>query len=467
MLEFKGPKLTTKLICQAPMIHFQHYENGATLRASEVKPKFDRYIKAKEGWKDVPKEFRVDKDHEALNYKMRFVDEDCVWDSIDDVSFYYGNDFRSKIRRGEKYQEAIQRQQQEKGDKHLVTSNPTVTIVCFNKELQKKIIKYIESFFIVTNFGTMQSKGFGSFVLEESIEKSEAHTDYYEKIICENAELVADLYVMDTSGYMDTSGDKEDNQHDRIKKIFEDIKTFYQLTKSGLNYPFKERNNLSVYGQYYKKGYLFKYMLKKGLENEKALVKQKGIIKPFMRVKEGGSIRHEYIDKIEVNKLKDPIDNKKFKKQKENFSKDNTRYVRALLGVGSRLNFVNQDEKKTLKEKGEWKRVKDFERESTVTIENKSIERMASPLQFKIIENKIFILAKPIPDGIFEKNFTFKNDKKNNKCIEVMTPSKFEFNFADFLEKAINYYKKTNKIYRPLPVKVYINHHKKEETDEK
>lgn len=39
-----GPKLTIQLTCQAPMIHFQHYEKGATLRASEVKPKLDEYL---------------------------------------------------------------------------------------------------------------------------------------------------------------------------------------------------------------------------------------------------------------------------------------------------------------------------------------------------------------------------------------------------------------------------------------
>ena len=41
---FSGSKMELNLAAQTPMIHFQHGEDGATLRASEVKPKLDRFI---------------------------------------------------------------------------------------------------------------------------------------------------------------------------------------------------------------------------------------------------------------------------------------------------------------------------------------------------------------------------------------------------------------------------------------
>lgn len=41
--------LTVKLKQHTPLIHFQHSQQGATLRASEVKPKLDRFILAKLG----------------------------------------------------------------------------------------------------------------------------------------------------------------------------------------------------------------------------------------------------------------------------------------------------------------------------------------------------------------------------------------------------------------------------------
>ena len=41
-------KLVVKLKQHTPLIHFQHSQEGATLRASEVKPKLDKYIIKKE-----------------------------------------------------------------------------------------------------------------------------------------------------------------------------------------------------------------------------------------------------------------------------------------------------------------------------------------------------------------------------------------------------------------------------------
>ena len=67
-------KLSFTLKQHTPIIHFQHEQEGATLRATEVKPKLDRFIidKLKQDGKEVPKEWLVGKgDHPALNYKMK------------------------------------------------------------------------------------------------------------------------------------------------------------------------------------------------------------------------------------------------------------------------------------------------------------------------------------------------------------------------------------------------------------
>ena len=77
-------KLTFKLKQHTPIIHFQHDQHGATLRATEVKPKLDRFLieklqlTQKVNGKEVPKpEFKKwfineGKEHPALDYKMRF-----------------------------------------------------------------------------------------------------------------------------------------------------------------------------------------------------------------------------------------------------------------------------------------------------------------------------------------------------------------------------------------------------------
>ena len=43
-LKFNRCKLAFQLEAQSPMIHFQENQSGATLRASEMKPKLDRFL---------------------------------------------------------------------------------------------------------------------------------------------------------------------------------------------------------------------------------------------------------------------------------------------------------------------------------------------------------------------------------------------------------------------------------------
>ena len=64
---------------QTPMIHFQSSEAGATLRASEVKPKLDKFLIKQLGDGDYEKGIEKAKEkgwiiggYPALNYKMRF-----------------------------------------------------------------------------------------------------------------------------------------------------------------------------------------------------------------------------------------------------------------------------------------------------------------------------------------------------------------------------------------------------------
>ena len=82
-LEFNGCKLKVQLEAQSPIIHFQHDQAGATLRASEVKPKLDRFLLNKmeqEAGKRVAVLKKdngyavmfTDKEHNALNYRMNF-----------------------------------------------------------------------------------------------------------------------------------------------------------------------------------------------------------------------------------------------------------------------------------------------------------------------------------------------------------------------------------------------------------
>ena len=59
------------LQASTPLIHFQHSEPGATLRATEAKPKLDRFLKRK-AKNEIKKSWLIG-ESEALNYKMRIV----------------------------------------------------------------------------------------------------------------------------------------------------------------------------------------------------------------------------------------------------------------------------------------------------------------------------------------------------------------------------------------------------------
>ena len=142
------------------------------------------------------------------------------------------------------------------------------------------------------------------------------------------------------------------------------------------------------------------------IDNEKAWLKQKGIV-PI----------------IEKNGKTDRVDK-------------NPRYVRALLGVGAGMSFIQKDGKR-LKVKINHKKG-----------DGDAIERMDSPVKFKIIRNKVFITAEEVPEEIYGRMFEFQNKERNwdgNKRGSLMTPSKEDFkdgkfDIQTFLACYVNYY---------------------------
>jgi hypothetical protein len=68
-------KIEFTLKQHTPLIHFQHEQAGATLRASEVKPKLDKFLIDKLGGIDKARkehpDWFISKEHEAFNYKLK------------------------------------------------------------------------------------------------------------------------------------------------------------------------------------------------------------------------------------------------------------------------------------------------------------------------------------------------------------------------------------------------------------
>ena len=82
----------------------------------------------------------------------------------------------------------------------------------------KEIQKNLAAFFIVTNFGRMQSKGFGSFIID-------GFDEFYDEVTISG--FLNEEYSAERCYYFD-GGTKE--------QVFRKIKTIYSLMKSGIDY---------------------------------------------------------------------------------------------------------------------------------------------------------------------------------------------------------------------------------------
>lgn len=359
---------TYTLLPQSPLIHFQHDQKGAVLRATEVKPKLDRYIARRYG-KELPEGWRNPQSPDALNYKMRIVEsgrrtttmlgfisgkkastaeeiayanQGCPYD------IFYGNVGTEHEKRG-------------------VTVAMKLTINCFADGLLNFINSIIGDFFIVHNFGTMQDKGFGSFIVPGKT--------YTETEICK---ILREEYHAAAGYYFHASG-----------KPFKQIKCVYSLMKSGLNLKAGYRPSI-----------LFKYMHKQEIGNEKAWLKQQ--------------------------KIAPAVVNHTQTQEEKNTQHDaKSRYVRALLGVGEAYEFQNYRNESPSKI-----RVKIQETGKN----EKKIERLNSPVFFKIIGKTVYFVGAPVNEEIYGKTFRFSSTRNRQPYSGTITvPSKNELpdNFMD------------------------------------
>ena len=350
--------LEYKLIQQTPLIHFQYDEPGACLRATEVKPKLDRYLIRHFQKENIDyTEWIISE--QALNYKMSFNYEGTATEKLGyktDYDIYYGN---------------MGNTQQVKG---VIFKKLTLRIVCLNPLLRAYIQKLIEQFFIVTNFGRMQGKGFGSFILDSTKKLNQ-------KCI---SEILKDEYGACHCYYFPSEGGTSN------AKTFKRIKIIYGMMKSGINF------------KNYQRSMLFDYMHKKEHKgNEKAALKQMGIA---------------------------PSDvGKHAKKADKNYEqKDQWFYVRALLGIGDHMDFLLSET--------------DRKNKMTISIKSvdKSIERLNSPIFFKVINGYTYYVGCRINEEIYGKEFEFSAEEDKKMSLTVPTKEQLA---PDFIDSFLHYCK--------------------------
>jgi hypothetical protein len=396
--------LTVTLKQHTPLIHFQHAQEDATLRATEVKPKLDRFILTKLGNGDYEKGKAIAKeknwlvgkgDKPALNYKMRITAETV-------------KTMKMPVEKKMKKQEGTKDKVQDKdkqGNLLFVTTFPLILsnmggktesdlinfsyadkIDVFVNSIKNDLKEYLDNniieFFMLNNFGQRNNKGFGSFnVIRKNKEEVKFSDAFFDKNV---QRLKFSLPVSQNIDY--------------FKKIFEVIDYYWKRLKPGINYFLFDKKTNQKKRIEYKKSFLYQYINDYYDRNW-----EKRKIKEFFHL----GNRH-----TDDRNSKTPT------------------FARALLGMPDKFEYRNK-----------------YGNKITVSISHSEIERIMSPITFKpIIDGDsvtIFILIKDEhfaeikPDT---KDFKFSKDGKS-----MTLPLNFNIDYCDLLKKYGEYFQKENK----------------------
>ena len=323
-------KTTFTLKQHTPIIHFQSGQHGATLRATELKPKFDKFLKKYAFDGKIPDEFLIPQQENALDYKVKISTIGEIEKNLPNNFLYFANN-AIKDNNEKTYM--------------LKAQSIKVEFFSFKTKLLEIIKEYFEEFMLVTNFGARATKGYGSFC------KSTKET---QKILKKYYPIIFKI------------------QNPNIQRWEEKVDTIHKLLKAGINF------------RSYHKSLLFQYMCTKNLRWEKRKIKEE-----FPQVATG----------------KPPIDCD---------VKKEYRYIRAMLGLAGINEFAVGRERHLI----------------TISHKGEKIERFASPITYKIIDNNIYLLCDRSYEKIMDETFVFSF---RGKSFEIKTPSKEEFDLYEFL----------------------------------
>ena len=352
-----------KLVQHTPLIHFQHSEPHACLRATEVKPKLDRFLIEQlekddrfgdDRWK---KWFVGDGSQQSFDYMMRITPNSEQVERTHSIeraiaraehrppnaSFheihknYFGN-----MASGNNIQDTIRETFKES---LFYKDGLTLTIRCFIPELLTLIDEHIRGFFMMHNFGTRQRKGFGSFTVDISTKPNEPKGFDLVGKYCPNA------YYCKLGN--DVNADA----------LLDAVWVISAFLRSGFN---RGEGN-------YVRGFVFRYFQreKNPLANDKAFVKQQVLHNVYNEATRGEHL-HPYGNNVRY------------------------RYVRGLLGTNENSRFCRAPRGETRED---------------LTVHNiyihsaEGVERFPSPLLFKPIGKFVFILPQKMPDKIFGSEF--------------------------------------------------------------
>lgn len=346
-------KLEFTLKQHTPIIHFQHDQEGATLRASEVKPKLDRFIiekltgqigeKAFDLFKTNPiwKNWLVGKgDHAALDYKLILMPQGVNIQS----SIIYKNRKNNKYESHYPLLLANMGGSYKKEDLRDLIQFEEIKgrIVTFNSELIPIITNSISSFYAIENFGNRSSKGFGSFTI------SDYQIGKEEKVIVpwdDNIVYPSSIYYLK----IETKD---------VKDVFEVIDYYWKRLKSGINYSKYNRETgkctASINPNLYKKSFLYKYLENTGGYNF---------------IWEKRKVKRDFFNRAIPSSIKDE------------------RFARALLGLPDKFSYARTFEDcNPVKPRTKIDTRIEINIDHEEKVESRKIDRIPSPIVFKPVK---------------------------------------------------------------------------------
>ena len=251
--------LTVTLKQHTPLLHFQHEQEGATLRASEVKPMLDKFIienqfnNEKEKYKDFVIKSNTN-EIAALNYKLKIkgigeekVKLDSYTSEKDGKTIYETKTFPLVLSNmgGKEEKESLVN--------FSFYKEIELTFLYLNEDLGGYIEYWIDLFFAERNFGQRKDKGFGSFsVISINGEKKDLPIDDIRHI----------SQLQFRTNYR--------NNKDLFETIFNVIDFYWKCLKSGINYTMNKK-----FPDRYIKSFLWIYLNNKEQTWEKKFIKEK------------------------------------------------------------------------------------------------------------------------------------------------------------------------------------------------
>ena len=380
-----------------PMWHFQSYQSGCCLRATEVKPKLDKFLAKLKDFEDSYYQDKSNDDkskNNALDYKLWFEPIGCPKEiPIEKPSTdKFGNPKLNK--KGEQMYDNLyplffaNMGATDRDKKHLVyyPEGVTMHLFSFNTKLLNFVEENLRAFFASHSFGTRQDKGFGFFSLKDK-----------------PLDLSGAKYVFELPN---TIGEND------FESLFQYINYFHKMIRSGIN----------ENGVYYKS---FMYFYAK----EKCNTTWD---KPVIRYK----FEYFHPKYIKNENLKEEIS--KFIRDAEDYQKGN-KENKIKLYTKSRSLFRDA---LGLASRQLWKGYsKDI---ITIQSNNKDVVRFKSPITYRPIYDNgwsvyIYLNQRDLEE-FKQYQFTIKNRNNSNEYVDYMGETKVLKNMRIYKEFSLEEY---------------------------